>query len=151
MNKNHLLWILLAANVFLTFASVGAEAFFGWTLPPGLAEYRHGRFAGFSITNVFHFLLLIITASFAFAAWIGLACFWRYGRSLYLASCVLSLLLTLLSGPKVLTSVGAMFRMSSALVGGAILGLVYFSDLARRFEGGSVTSPAGVSLGTDRA
>ena len=33
MNKSRLLWILVAANVLFAFGSVGAEAFFGWTLP----------------------------------------------------------------------------------------------------------------------
>jgi hypothetical protein len=40
MNKRHLLWILVAVNVLLTFASVGAEGFFGWTLPPVLRSTR---------------------------------------------------------------------------------------------------------------
>ena len=45
-----------------------------------------------------------------------------------------------------------MFREMNALVGGAIIGLVYFSDLAQRFERGAVerTTPAAMNMGTDR-
>ena len=50
---------------------------------------------------------------------------------------------------RVTTSIGAMFTVVNATVGGIIIGLVYFSDLARRFEPGSVerVAPAGTSLG----
>jgi len=51
------------------------------------------------------------------------------------------------------TPIGSVFSEMSALVGGVILGLVYFSDLAGRFEPGSAETraPAGVNLGTHRA
>jgi hypothetical protein len=53
----------------------------------------------------------------------------------------------------VTTSVGAMFRVMNGLVGGVILGLVYFSDLARRFERASVerAAPAGMNVSGNRA
>ena len=156
MNKNRLLWMLVATDVLLAFASVGAEGFFGWTLPPPLAEYNHTRFTGISISrvgDVIHLLLLATTVLCAFAAWIGLVSYWRFARRLYLVSLALSILLILLSGPRVETSIGAMFSAMNALVGGVILGLVYFSDLARRFERAPVerVTPAETRLGTDRA
>jgi hypothetical protein len=156
MNKSRLLWVLVAANVLLAFASAGAEGFFGWTLPPPLAEYSRTRFSAFSIWHpgdLFHLALLATTVCFAFAAWIGLVTFWRYARRLYVVSCFFSMLLVLLSGPHVQTSVGAMFNEMSALVGGVIVGLIYFSDLARRFERTSAEkpAPAGMHLGADRA
>ena len=51
MNKSHLLRMLVAADVLLAFASVGAEGFFGWTLPSPLAEYARNRFSGFSFSS----------------------------------------------------------------------------------------------------
>ena len=153
MNKSHLLRMLVAADVLLAFASVGSEGFFGWTLPPPLAEYARLRFSRFpGAGDVIHLLLLVTTVSFAFVSWIGLVSFWRFARRLYLVSCAIGLLLILLSGPSVQTSIGAMFSAMNALVGGAILGLIYFSDLARRFERESVerSAPAGMNLGTDR-
>ena len=155
MNKSRLLGALVAANVLLAFASVGAEAFFGWTLPPSLAEYNHTRFTGFSISgagDVIQLLLLATTVLCAFAAWIGLVSYWRFARRLYLVSWATWILLILLSGPSVKPSVAAMFGEMSAMVGGVILGLVYFSDLARRFERAPVERMApATSLGTDRA
>jgi len=74
----------------------------------------------------------------AFAAWIGLLSSWRFARRLYLACMAMSVFLALISGPVVVTSIGAAFRLMDGLVSGAVLGLVYFSDLARRFE----TAPA---------
>lgn len=153
MNKSRWLYALVAANVLLAFASAGAEGFFGWTLPPSLAEYGRVRFTHFpGPGESMRLFLLATTVLCAFGAWTGLVTHWRHARRLYVASLALSVLLTLVSGPSVRTSVGAMFAELDALVAGAILGLVYFSDLARRFEAGSVPEAAAqMSLGTDRA
>jgi hypothetical protein len=90
MSKSRLPWILVAVDVLFAFGSVGAEVFFGWTLPPALAEYERTRSSSFSIANpanVLQLLMIAFTSLLAFAAWIGLASFWRHGRELYLASC----------------------------------------------------------------
>ena len=78
----------------------------------------------------------------AFAAWIGLVSYWWVARRLYLFSLATWMLLILLSGPSVMPSVAAVIAVMNALVGGIILGLVYFSDLAPRFERGSVERAA---------
>ena len=156
MNKRHLLWTLVAVQVLLTFASVGAEGFFSWTLPPVLAEYSNSRFAASPFSSpgsVFQLLLLVTTSLAAFAAWISLVCFWRGARRLYVISWVLGTFLTLVSGARVDTSMGAMFGELSALIGGVIFGLVYFSDLSRQFERTPAdrAAPIGTSLGAHRA
>jgi hypothetical protein len=148
MNKSRLLLILVAANVLFAFGSVGAEAFFGWTLPPALAEYEHERFTSFSIASpadATRLLLIAFNALLAFAAWIGLASFWRYGRGLFLVQWACWVLYVLIAGPRVRTSVGSAFGAVGTLVAGIIIGLVYFSDLARRFERTPV-APAEASL-----
>jgi len=129
MDKSRLLWILVAADVLLAFGSVGAEAFFGWTLPPALAD--HNRTTG---TGAVQLLLLVLATIGAFVAWIGLVSFWRAARGLYLFALASGVVLTLASGPRVTTSVGEAFSALNMLISGAILGLVYFSDLSRRFE-----------------
>ena len=149
MNKSRLLLTLVVANVLFAFASVGAEGFFGWTLPPALAEYERARFASFSIANpadVLRLFMIAVCSLLAFAAWIGLASFWRHGRRLYLVSWAVWLLYVLVSGDRVRTSVGSVFGTLDALVAGVIVGLVYFSDLARRFERTPIAAPeAGLS------
>ena len=153
MNKSRLLWMLVVANVFLTFATVGSQGVLAWTLPPELAEYTRARFSGsWNAGHMLHLMLLGTTALFAFASWIALASFWRSARGLYVFSWVLGILVILSAGPSVRPSVSAMFREVNALVGGAIIGLVYFSDLAQRFERGAVerTTPAAMNMGTDR-
>ena len=156
MNKNQLLKTLVVANVFLAFASVGAEAFFGWTLPRELADFEHARFTGFSIMSAggsLQFLLIATSALCAFAAWIGLLTYWRYARPLLLISLSTTLLHVLVAGPSVKTSVSAMLNVMDAVVAGVILGLVYFTELARRFEGEAVagSASAAASLGANRS
>ena len=154
MNKSRLLWMLVAADVLLAFASVGAEMFFGWTLPPALAEYTRLRVSRLpSPGDVFQLVLLAVCVTSAFAAWIGLVSYWWVARRLYLFSLATWMLLILLSGPSVMPSVAAVIMVMNALVGGIILGLVYFSDLAPRFERGSVerAATAGINAGAHRA
>lgn len=136
MNKQRLLWTLIAADVLLAFASVGVEGFFGWTLPPELAAYRHSssELPWSSVGGLFQFVVLAGTTLCAFAAWVALASSWRYARGLYLASIAMSTFFLLISGPLVTTPIGAVLRTLNGVASGAILGLVYFSDLARRFE-----------------
>jgi hypothetical protein len=156
MNKANLLRTLVVANVLLAFAAVGSRTFFAWTLPAGLEPYMHTRWAGFTLSSgggVIQLLLLAVTSLFAFAAWIGLLGFWRYARELYLIAWALELAHVLISGPRVDPAVSAVFRSLDGLSAGAILGLAYFSDLARRFERGTAEqpAPAHVGLGTHRA
>jgi len=156
MNKSNLLRALVVANVLAVFASVGSEAFFAWTLPPDLAAHAHARVSGFTLASFGHaiqLLLLLVTSLVAFASWTALLTFWRHARGLFVFSLALDLLLALISGPRVETAPSLMFRMLSGVLAGVILGLVYFSDLARRFEGqrASQTSTAPIGFGTGRA
>ena len=153
MNKSRLLLMLVAIDVLLAFASVGAEMFFGWTLPPPLAAYARHRVSRLpGAGDAFQLLLLGTCVLCAFGAWLGLVNYWRPARRLYLVSWGTWMLLVLLSGPSVKPSVAAMIGVMNALVGGVIIGLVYFSELAQRFERPSVerTAPAGVALGAER-
>jgi hypothetical protein len=129
MDKSRLLWILVAADVLLAFGSVGAQGFFSWTLPATLEEFNASNG-----TSPFQLVLLGITTVSAFAAWIGLVSFWRRARELYVVASACGIVLLLFSGPQVMPSVAAAFGALNGLASGAILGLVYFSDLARRFE-----------------
>ena len=135
MNKSRLLYTLVIADVFLAFGSVGSEAFFGWTLPPGLQDYTRSRMSGFpSVGDALRLFMLAATVLCSFAAWIGLVGFWRHARGLYITACALDILLILISGPSVRPALSMAIVVMEALVGGAIIGLVYFSDLAQRFE-----------------
>ncbi len=154
MNKNHLLWALVAADVLLSFATIGAEMFFGWTFPPPLAEFVRQRFSQLpGPGNAIQLVVLAACVVCAFGAWIGLVSYWRSARRLYLVSFALWLFLILISGPSVMNPVAATIRVMNAMVGGVIIGLVYFSELSHRFERSSleIAAPAGISLDTHRA
>ena len=135
MNKDRVLVALVVADILLAFSIIGAELMFQWTLPAPLREYAVGR--AWSPSNVWAaggLMVWATTVSCTVVAWIGLLNYWRLARPLYLVAWGTWVLLALISGPSVLTPVGAMFDMLSSIVGGVIIGLVYFSDLARSFE-----------------
>jgi len=67
-------------------------------------------------------------------SWIGLLNLLRSARPLYLASWAGYFVLLLLRGPVVSTSVSFVIEITMALVGGAILGMIYFSELGAKFR-----------------
>ena len=116
MNHQQLLRILVAADVLLSFASVGAEGFFGWTLPSTLASYEHARFAEVPWSHpigTFRFFVLAALTLCSFAAWIGLLSCRRFARPLFLVCTATSIFLLLISGPVVMTSIEAEETMST--------------------------------------
>jgi hypothetical protein len=139
MSKERALVVLVAADAFLAFSVCGVEMFFRWTLPEPLRDFGSGPTLG-------QFGLLVLwglTAACALTAWVGLLNYWSGARRLYITAMAATLFLRLISGPAVWTPFGAMLDTLDWLTGGAILGLVYFSDLSRRFE----RSPAAVANG----
>ena len=76
-------------------------------------------------------------------AWVGLVALVRGARPLYAAAWVAYLVLVLTDGPIVTSAAGRAVEMLTALAGGAILGLIYFSELRTRFRSVSdVLAPA---------
>jgi len=148
MNKTTLLRTLLVIDVLLTFTALGADLFFGWTLPPGLAAFARNRAGMPGGSNLPHIALLLVSTVCAFTSWIGLALLRPFARPLYVAAWALFLVFVIVRGPAVSTSVGAMVRLLHAIVACMVIGLVYFSDLAREFE---ARAAAPIGLRADRA
>jgi len=144
MSRERTLVWLVAADVFLAFSGIGVEMFFNWTLPAPLREYAHGSGA-FSLCQFGLLALWAMTSLSAIAAWVGLLNYWWFARRLYVISCAAWLTLILCSGPSVATPLSHMLHMLNALVGGMILGLVFFSDLSNRFERNAAAVASGVA------
>ena len=135
MNRTRVLMILVLADVVTAFSTIGSELFFSWTLPGELQDFTLTRnLAIFSGSGVLLTPLWSLTVISTVVAWIGLLNLWWFARRLYLGAWIAWFVLLLLSGPSVMTPLGAMFSTVEGVVGGAILGLVYFSDLSRHFE-----------------
>lgn len=136
MKKDQVLVALVVADVFLAFAVIGSEMFFQWTLPRALRGYEISYLPDETAWGVARFLLWSASVGCTLVAWVGLVNLWWFARRLYLFAWASWTLLVLLSGPTVLTPLAAMFSTGESIVGGAILGLVYFSELSRHFERG---------------
>ena len=67
-------------------------------------------------------------------AWLGLWRAWRGSRRLYTFLWAFSLPLLLFHPPDVASGVSRVVETAAGLVGGFILGLLYFSELRRRYE-----------------
>jgi hypothetical protein len=67
-------------------------------------------------------------------AWVGILNLWRPARAIYFWTWVATLLLLPLESAWVFSPVGYMLDSVATLFGGAVLGVLYFSDASRWFE-----------------
>ena len=135
MNLRRVLTALIVADVFCAFATMGAAMFFHWSLPALLQPFAGSHsFEGTGLFGSLRVLLGATSVGCTLVAWVALPNLWWFGRRLYSIAWASWVLHALVGGASVLSGPGAMFTMLGSVVGGAILGLVYFSDLRRSFE-----------------
>ena len=132
MRNDRLLVFLIIADFALVLLTIGAEVVLNWTLPQPLRPY--GIFGEGSVADLVLLPLYIGIVVMTMVSWIGLLNYWWPARILYIAAWLGWLLLTVLAGPSVMTAGGAALEMLENLVGGAIICLVFASDLSKRFE-----------------
>jgi hypothetical protein len=135
MKQEKILGILILSELVLgilaTISYFSLEPFLpsslrGYSAPDGIAAFRFGA----TILTALWIAVLVTTI----IAWIGLLNLARAARPLYLASWVGYFVLLLLEG-RVASAWGAfVIEMMTAMVGGAILAMIYFSELAAKFR-----------------
>lgn len=135
MSKDRLLVVLVAADFFLAIALIVAEVWLHDTLPAPLRSYIVSQSGASGLAaGLFGLSLWSVMASLSFVSWIGLLAGWSVARPLYVVSWITWVLRIASNGPSILSPIGAALDTLETLVGGMIIGLVYFSDLSRRFE-----------------
>ena len=141
MRNDRVLLVLVLADIFLVILTLVAESAFFSTLPDSLRG--HASMPQLSLTEIalFPWWFAIVVATLV--SWFGLLNYWWPSRILYVGAWLAWLVLVALSGPSVMTAAGAAIETLEHLVGGAIIGVVYFSDLSKRFDEGDLeTAPA---------
>jgi len=137
MNLAKVLRLLILADAVLVVAAIVSDLATRGMLSPELLRALTEVEEALPLVLVLGGLLVLVLMV---VAWIGLWLFWRPARTIYLASWVLGLLLTIFLGPYIETGITHALESLNSGVGGAILALVYFSEIARRFSGGAALS-----------
>ena len=141
MRNDRVLLILVVADFVLVMFTLITEFALSWTLPQPLRGYTSSSEIRLTDVALFPWWLGVVGATLV--SWIGLLNYWRPARILYVGAWVAWLGLVALSGPSVMTAPGAAIEKLEHLVGGAIIGLVYFSDVSKRFDESDLeTAPA---------
>lgn len=136
MRKDRLFQILVIADIALATLTIAAEFAFHRTLPEALRAYAWTQYVGnWNFTGVALFFLWIVLITATIISWIGLLLYWWPARAFYVGAWVAMLVMLLASGPSVLTAPGAALDTLEHVVGGILIGMMYFSDDVRqRFE-----------------
>jgi hypothetical protein len=141
MRNDRVLLILVVADFALVMFTLVAEFALSSTLPQPLRGYA--SLPEFTLADIALFPWWLAIVGATLVSWIGLLNYWWPSRILYVGAWLAWLVLVALSGPSVMTAAGAAIETLEHLVGGTIIGVVYFSDLSKRFEEGDLeTAPA---------
>ncbi len=119
---------LILAEIALIALSIPALIFQDRFLPPLLQEYQ-ATDSEFGVFDWVWVVLGIPALILSFVSWVALWRSWRIGRRLYTISWLLFIPAFAFSGPVVATSIVDSLDTLLSAVGGAILSLLYFSDL----------------------
>ena len=126
---------LILLEITLLIVGIGLEYTRLGSLPPLLQQYQHNEAqAPFSLTDGLLIGFGIPSLILWIVAWVALWKNWSSGRGLYTFACAVLIPLNLLIGPTVYSAFSATLNIVTSMVTGAILGILYFSDLRHRYE-----------------
>lgn len=127
---------LIIAEILSSLIVITVERLGERTLPIEIHQYKaRNILAGFNAAQDVGLGIGILFVFVMIVAWIGLWKLWRPARFIYTVTRLLGVLLfLLLDSVYYHTPVGAMFNEYSVLAAGAILGLIFFSDLSAHFK-----------------
>lgn len=130
MRLERILGGLILCDLVLGIATIVTEKISVPFLPEPLRAYAAASGPGDRVLFALWVAIVVSTV----LAWIGLLNLLRSARAVYLGSWCAYLLYVVLTGPTVMSPLGSVLDAAMAMVGGAILGLVYFSELRLRFQ-----------------
>jgi hypothetical protein len=134
MNLERTLARLVIADVALAAAAIAADYVLEGLLPAPLRTYlAAGRTGEGGAADTALFALWAIVAAATAVAWVALVQYWRRGREMYLAATIAWVVYLLPAGPRVGSAPGHALGALEAMVAGALLALVYFSDLRKKY------------------
>ncbi|MFL6258821.1 MAG: hypothetical protein ACJ76Y_03815 [Thermoanaerobaculia bacterium] len=133
MRHERILSILILSDLVLAVSGLVSQAVFE-PLRPSLVQVFSTGAPVFQINRTLLMVLWAAVAVSTVLAWIGLLWLLRPARPLYLGSWVGYLVLLLLRGPVISTAGSYVIQMLMALVGGMILGVIYFSELRTKLR-----------------
>ena len=135
MNQISILRCLVATEALLGLIGIVADSAGERLLPIEIQQYLARSInADLTSSQATGLGLGVLVVIGVIVGWIGLWRLWRPARLIYTVSWLGGVPLILLLDPVVYyTPIGAMFSEYSILAAGAILGVIFFSDLAEHF------------------
>jgi hypothetical protein len=133
MKSEKILPILVYCDAVVSIVSMAVNRALAEMSPSPLAPHESGDLA---LTA----LWLAVNAA-TLVAWVGLLHHWRPARAIYFWTWVATLVLMPLESAWVFAPVGYMLDSAATLVGGTVLGLLYFSDAGAPFARPAIERP----------
>jgi hypothetical protein len=142
MKADKALQILVYCDAGITIVSMAVNRALSEFLPAPLPRFLEQQAAATRAAGDLAVTTLWIAVDAAtLLAWIGLLNRWRPARALYFWTWVTALFLIPIETAWVFPAVGYMLDSAATLVGGALLGVLYFSDAKAHFERATRNAP----------
>ena len=125
---------LVTVEILLCVIGMGLAFFDIHLLPPALQQFQREQVESASVIDIVTLCLAIPLLIFAIIGWVALFRGWRSGRMLRVILIVASVPIAFLQGPTVQSSLFSTIESLAALVGGVILGFLYYSDIRHLYE-----------------
>ena len=139
MNFQRILRRLILCEVVMTGLAVLAAFLEEPHLPAELRQYLESPTASSRpIPDPAYLAILMAILLLVIVSWVALWRGWRSGRRLYTAVWICSLPGYAIAGPSVTGALGSLAEGLAMLTAGAILSLLYFSEIRVRYEAAKV-------------
>lgn len=125
---------LVLIEIVLTFIVIAVSVFQTYLLPPVLQEFERQAAERFGLREIALLCLAVPVFILLIVTWIALFRGWRSGRLLYTVLWLAGLPLLLLAGPSVHSPLYSVVETASSVLGGIILGFLYFSEIRHLYE-----------------
>jgi len=125
---------LVILEIVLTFIVAIVSILQTPLLPPALQEFERQASERFGVREVILLCVVVPVLVLLVVTWVALFRGWRRGRLLYTILWLTGIPLMLLSGPVVYSELYSLVEMASSVLGGIILGFLYFSDIRHLYE-----------------
>lgn len=125
---------LVAVEILLTIAVIVVALAEVPFLPPLLREFQNQAYASFKVTDLLLLAIALPLFVLMIVTWIALWRGWRGGRIMYTIVWISCVPVLLLSGPTAQSAIHTLIDAAASLMGGIILGFLYFSDIRRLYE-----------------
>lgn len=131
MQQTQILRLLISVDALLTSVGILSEPFLAEGIPPALRAAYAEAFPGEDVGIALFMLALLLMV---LAGYVGMWRFRQWGKLAYTTACMVDVICLAFYKPVLLSGPSVALALATAFSGGALLAMVWLSDLRKEFR-----------------